>query len=42
MATNQTEHYKLNQWELNDCVVMEEFNADNVKIEQALLDLKAR
>lgn len=41
MATNQTEHYKLNQWELTDSVVMAEFNADNAKLEQALLDLKA-
>ena len=41
MATNQTQHYGLNQWELSDSVVMEEFNADNAKIEQALLDLKA-
>ena len=41
MATNQTEHYQLNQWELSDSVVMADFNADNAKIEQALLDLKA-
>jgi len=41
MASNYTEHYKLNQWELSDSVMMAEFNEDNVKIEQALLELKA-
>lgn len=39
MATNQTEHYKLNQWELNDSVVMAEFNADNQKLDTALTAL---
>lgn len=41
MATNQTPVYGLNQWELSDSVIMADFNADNAKIEQALLDLKA-
>ena len=36
MATNQTQHYGLNQWELSDSVVMEEFNEDNRKIDAAL------
>lgn len=41
MASNQTPVYGLNQWSLDDSVVMADFNADNAKIEQALLDLKA-
>lgn len=41
MSTNQTPAYGLNQWSLEDSVIMEEFNADNRSIEQALLDLKA-
>ncbi len=41
MASNQTPVYGLNQWSLEDSVIMAEFNADNAKIEQALLDLKA-
>ena len=41
MASNQTPTYGLNQWSLEDQVIMAEFNADNAKIEQALLDLKA-
>jgi len=36
MASKQTEHYKLNQWELTDDVRMEDFNADNAKIDAAL------
>lgn len=31
MASGQTEHYGLNQWEANDQVRREEFNADNLK-----------
>ena len=41
MASNYTPEYGLNQWSLEDSVIMEEFNTDNRKIEQALLDLKA-
>lgn len=33
----ETNNYKLNQWELTDRVRMEDFNADNLKIENALL-----
>ena len=32
----QTEQYQLNQWELADRVLMEDFNADNAKLETAL------
>ena len=32
----QTEHYKLSQWEPSDRVQMEDFNADNAKLEAAL------
>ena len=32
----QTEHYGLSQWELTDRILMEDFNADNLKIAQAL------
>lgn len=31
-----TENYQLNQWEESDRVLMEDFNADNQKIETAL------
>ena len=41
MASNYTPEYGLNQWSLEDSVIMEEFNADNRNIEQALLELKA-
>lgn len=40
MSSNQTPAYGLNQWSLEDQVIMSEFNADNAKIEQALLELK--
>lgn len=33
---NQTENYQLNQWDKNDRIQMEDFNADNVKIDAAL------
>ena len=36
MASNHTEHYGLNQWELSDSVVMADFNEDNRKIDAAL------
>ena len=32
----KTEQYELNQWELSDRVRMEDFNADNAKLEAAL------
>ena len=41
MASNYTPEFGLNQWSLEDSVIMEEFNTDNRKIEQALLDLTA-
>ena len=41
MASNHTPEYGLNQWSLEDGVIMEEFNTDNRSIEQALLALKA-
>ena len=40
MASGQTEHYGLNQWEANDQVRREEFNADNAKLDAALEELK--
>lgn len=33
---NQTEHYKLNQWEKTDRIIMDDFNRDNANIETAL------
>lgn len=39
MASGQTERYQLNQWSLDDPIQMEEFNADNRKLEQALTEL---
>ncbi len=41
MSSNQTPIYGLNQWSLEDSVIMEEFNTDNRNIEQALLSLAA-
>lgn len=32
----KTENYQLNQWDSTDRIMMEDFNADNVKIEAAL------
>ncbi len=40
MSSKQTPIYGLNQWSLEDGVIMEEFNTDNRKIEQALVELK--
>lgn len=37
MPSNYTEHYQLNQWEAGDQVKREDFNADNAKIEAAIL-----
>ena len=36
MASNYTEHYKLNQWSPEDKVLRTEFNEDNQKIDAAL------
>lgn len=33
---NQTEHYKLSQWEKTDRIMMEDFNRDNANIDAAL------
>ena len=43
MPSNQTPNYSLNQWERDDRILMEDFNADNVKIDTALTaEAKAR
>ena len=34
---NQTPNYQLNQWDKTDRIQMEDFNADNAKIEAALV-----
>ena len=39
MPSNQTPNYQLNQWERSDKVQMEDFNADNAKIDAALVAL---
>ena len=36
MPSNQTAHYALNQWVKSDQVRMEDFNADNAKLDAAL------
>ena len=36
MPTNKTPHYSLSQWERDDRILMEDFNADNVKIDAAI------
>ena len=36
MSTNKTQNYQLNQWVKSDQVRMEDFNADNAKIDAAL------
>ena len=38
----QTENYKLNQWERSDRILMEDFNADNARLEAALAGLERR
>ena len=40
-STNKTENFALNQWVGTDPVLMEDFNADNAKIDAALAALKA-
>lgn len=39
MPSNQTPNYALNQWERDDRILMEDFNADNAKIDTALAGL---
>lgn len=41
MASHQTEHYQLSQWEAADQVLRTEFNENNVKIDEALAGLAA-
>ena len=36
MPTNHTPNYQLSQWERTDRVLMDDFNADNAKIDAAL------
>lgn len=36
----QTENYQLNQWEASDRILREDFNNDNLKLENALEGLK--
>ena len=35
---NQTEQFQLNLWDKSDRIMMEDFNADNLKMEQALAE----
>ena len=42
MPSNQTAHYQLSQWVKSDQVKMEDFNADNAKIDAALAALAAK
>ena len=41
MSTNKTTNYSLNQWVKSDRVLMEDFNADNAKIDAALAALSS-
>ena len=36
MPSNQTPNYQLSQWEKSDKVLMDDFNADNAKIDAAI------
>lgn len=36
MPSNQTPNYQLSQWEKDDKILMDDFNADNTKIDGAL------
>jgi len=42
MASKQTEHLKLYQWEADDEVLRADFNADNAKIDAAVADLEQK
>ena len=39
---NQTENYQLCLWELSDRILMDDFNADNQKVDAALTELSGR
>jgi len=41
MASNQTEHLKLCQWEAEDEVLRVDFNADNARIDAAVTEARA-
>ena len=41
MASNNPEHFSLNQWQADDQVKRTDFNEDNAKIDSALKDLAA-
>lgn len=38
MASNHTQHYALNRWDLENQIIMDDFNEDNEKIDAALHD----
>lgn len=38
---NHTEHYQLSQWEKSDRILMDDFNADNAKIDAALANARS-
>lgn len=42
MPSNYTENYSLNQWSNNDQIKMEDFNADNARIDGALANKLGR
>ena len=41
MASNRTQNYDLNQWELTDGIIMEDFNKDNRTLDTALTEMQA-
>ncbi len=41
MPSSQTPNYQLNQWSRDDRILMEDFNADNAKIDRALAGFTA-
>ena len=42
MPSSQTPNYNLNQWSKDDRVLMEDFNADNAKIDAAIKAVEAK
>ena len=42
MPTNHTPNYQLSQWERDDRILMEDFNADNAKIDAAIAGHEGR
>ncbi len=42
MASKKTKHYQLNQWEPDDAVLRNDFNADNLKLDAALAEKAER